>query len=59
MLKTKLGAKELAPLKPWINKAEGLIHSRNLSGMIEDAIDMNFGTGLLGGSKVLDQNGHR
>lgn len=59
LLKTKLGANELAPLKPWINKAEGLIHSKNLSRMIEDAIDMNFGTGLLGGSKALDQNGHR
>jgi hypothetical protein len=53
MLKTKLHAKELEPLQPWIKKAEGMIASKNLSGMLEEAIELNFGSGLLGG-KVLE-----
>ena len=53
MLKKNLHAKELEPLQPWIRKAEGLIASRNLGDMLEESIDLNFGSGLLGG-KVLE-----
>ncbi len=49
MLKSNLRAKELAPLQPWIRKAEGMIASKNLGSMLEEAIELNFGPGLLGG----------
>ncbi len=53
VLKKNLHAKELEPLRPWIKKAEGMIASKKLGSMLEEAIEMNFGPGLLGG-KVLE-----
>jgi len=57
MLKKKLRAKELKPLQPWIKKAEGLVASKKLGDVIDEAIDLNFGSGLLGG-KVLENRNH-
>jgi len=53
LLRTKLRAKELEPLRPWIKEVEKLINSRKLDKMLEEAIELNFGEGLLGGAKSL------
>ena len=53
LLRKELKAKELEPIRPWIKEVEKLISSRELDNLIEEAIEMNFGPGLLGGSKVL------
>ena len=53
LLRSKLGARELEPLRPWIKEAEKMISSRKLDSLIEDAMAANFGTGLLGGEKSL------
>ena len=55
LLRSKLGATELDPLRPWIKEAEKMISSRKLDSLIEDAMSANFGTGLLGGAKSLKQ----
>lgn len=53
LLRTKLRAKELEPLRPWIKEVEKLINSRKLDQMLAEAIELNFGEGLLGGAKSL------
>ena len=53
LLRTKLRAKELEPLRPWIKEVEKLINSRQLDQMLAEAIELNFGEGLLGGAKSL------
>ncbi len=55
LLRSKLGASELEPLRPWIKEVEKMISSRKLDSLIEDAMAANFGTGLLGGAKPLKQ----
>ena len=58
MLKKNLHAKELEPLQPWIRKAERLVASKKLSAVLEEAIELNFGSGLLGG-KVLEHGNYK
>ena len=53
LLQRKLKAKELGPIRPWITEVEKLLHSRKLDKLIEQAMEDNFGSGLLGGSKNL------
>lgn len=53
LLRRELRAKELEPLRPWMNEVEKLISSRRLDQMLAEAIEMNFGDGLLGGGKSL------
>ncbi|PCI98588.1 MAG: hypothetical protein COB14_07670 [Alphaproteobacteria bacterium] len=53
-LNRQLNAKELAPLRPWIKKAKIASMARKAKNAIEDAIDMNIGSGLLGGSQLLN-----
>ncbi|MCK5375266.1 MAG: hypothetical protein KAJ40_08275 [Alphaproteobacteria bacterium] len=55
LLKKNLRAKELKPLRPWIKRVEGLLASRKVSNMLEEAIELNFGPGLLGG-QVLENS---
>lgn len=54
-LKKNLRSKELEPLRPWIRKAEALMASRRVNAMIEEAIELNFGSsGLLGGNVLAE-----
>ena len=53
LLRRELRAKELEPLRPWIKEVEKLINSRQLDQMLAEAIELNFGEGLLGGAKSL------
>ncbi len=55
LLRSKLGAKELEPLRPWMKEAEKMVNSRKLDSLLEDAMEANFGAGLLGGAKPLKQ----
>lgn len=52
-LKTNLKAKELAPLRPWMEQVEAALNARAVQRAIEQAIELNFGDGLLGGSELL------
>lgn len=56
LLNDNLSASELAPLKEWINKAEGFIGSRDAVKMIEDLINMNTGSSYLGGADFLGED---
>lgn len=56
LLRRELRAPELEPIRPWIKEVEKLISSRKLDNLIEEAIEMNFGPGLLGGEKILKQH---
>ncbi|MDH5722798.1 MAG: hypothetical protein OEY94_05710 [Alphaproteobacteria bacterium] len=56
VLKSSLTANELAPLKEWIGKAEGFIGSREAISIIEDMINMNSGSGYLGGANLLGKD---
>lgn len=53
-LNRQLNSKELAPLRPWIKKAKIASMAKKARNAIEDAIDMNIGSGLLGGSQLLN-----
>lgn len=53
LLRRELRAKELEPLRPWIREVEKLINSRKLDSLLAEAIEMNFGDGLLGGAQSL------
>ena len=53
-LKTRLNAKELAPLRPWIRKAETVLTSQKVQKQIRQAIDLTAGNGFLGGAQLLD-----
>ena len=55
-LKSSLDAKELAPLKPWIRKAEGVLTSQKVQAHIKQAIELNAGSGFLGGSQLLNHD---
>ncbi|MFP4097861.1 MAG: carph-isopro domain-containing protein [Alphaproteobacteria bacterium] len=55
LVQRELDAEALKPLRPWIKKAQGVVASRDLKRALEDAIEFNFGSGLLGG-KVLQNN---
>ncbi len=52
-LRKHLNDKELAPLKPWINKVEAFLNSRKVKVAIQKFIDAQAGAGLLGGKDVL------
>ncbi len=56
LLRRELRAPELEPIRPWIKEVEKLISSRKLDNLIEEAIEMNFGPGLLGGEKILKKH---
>lgn len=53
LLKSKLGSKELAPLSPWISKAEAFLDAQVADSMMSRAIELNTGSGYLGGSQLL------
>lgn len=53
LLKEKLNAHELAPIKPWIDKAQATLSASKVKDMIDQAIELNLGTGYLGGSQLL------
>ncbi len=53
-LKKSLSAKELKPLRPWINQAEAVLDSAKVKKAIEQAIELNVGSGYLGGSQLLN-----
>ncbi len=55
MLKSNLNAKELKPLKPWLNQVEGVLNAQKAQRAIEKAIEMNIGSGFLGGSQLLTE----
>tara|TARA_R110001592_G_scaffold144484_4_gene367655 strand:+ start:23697 stop:25331 length:1635 start_codon:yes stop_codon:yes gene_type:complete len=57
LVRKKLKAKELEPLRPWINEVEKLISSRELDHLIDKAMEQNFGSDLLGGSSHLGKSG--
>lgn len=54
-LNKQLNSKELAPLRPWINKAKISLAARKAQKAIEKAIDNNLGGGLLGGSQLFSE----
>lgn len=54
-LKSALDAKELDPLRPWIDKAEAALTASKVERMITQAIELNTGRGLLGGSELLNE----
>ena len=56
LLNSSLSASELAPLQKWISKAEGFIGSREAVNIIEDMINMNTGSGYLGGANLLGED---
>lgn len=60
ILKTGLDAQELAPLRPWMDKAQALLTAQNAKQAIQQAIELNLGRGFLGGSELLrnDNAGH-
>lgn len=53
-LKKQLNSKELAPLRPWIKQAQISLVARKAKKAIEQAIDLSIGSGLLGGSQLLN-----
>lgn len=55
MLKSNLNAKELKPLKPWLDQVEGVLSAQKAQRAIEKAIEMNIGSGFLGGSQLLTE----
>ncbi len=54
-LKKSLEAKELKPLRPWIKQAEAVLNSRKVKKAIEKAINLQAGSGYLGGSQLLNE----
>lgn len=54
-LNAQLDSNELKPLKPWIERVQGAISARDLQRTLEQAIELNFGDGLLGGAQLLEQ----
>lgn len=55
LLKSNLDSKELAPLKPWLNKAEAVLSAARVEEMIGNSIDLSIGTGYLGGAQLLQK----
>ncbi|MGH1455923.1 MAG: COG4223 family protein [Alphaproteobacteria bacterium] len=53
LLKSHLNDKELAPLRPWLKRAEAVLTSQSVKQAIERAIELNTGKGYLGGEAVL------
>lgn len=56
LLKSRLNAKELDPIRPWIKHAEGVVAARTFQQAIERAIQFNTGAGYLGGEQLLNEN---
>ncbi|MGH1404838.1 MAG: COG4223 family protein [Alphaproteobacteria bacterium] len=54
-LKDQLSAGELAPLRPWMEKVEGVLASQQVKDAIEQAIDFSSGEGFLGGAQILTE----
>jgi hypothetical protein len=54
LLNKNLNARELDPIRPWIRKAQAALSAKKVEDLINDAIEMNIGTGYLGGSKLLE-----
>lgn len=52
-LNKSMSAKELAPLKPWMEKVEAAVSASTMRKALEDSIELNFGDGMLGGQKLL------
>ncbi|MGH1376106.1 MAG: COG4223 family protein [Alphaproteobacteria bacterium] len=55
LLKKNLNSAELRPLKPWLNKVEGVLNAKSAQKAIEQAIELNTGRGFLGGSQLLSE----
>lgn len=55
LLKSNLDSKELAPLKPWLSKAEAVLSAARVEEMIGNSIDLSIGTGYLGGAQLLQK----
>lgn len=55
-LKKQLNSKELAPLRPWIKQAKIAAAAKKARNAIEQAIDLSIGSGLLGGSQLINDN---
>ena len=53
-LKKSLNAKELKPLRPWLYQAEAVLESAKIKKALEQAIELNVGSGYLGGSQLLN-----
>lgn len=56
LLKENLSAPELEPLRPWMSKAEGLAAAIDVRRLINQNIELNLGTGFLGGSQLLNED---
>ncbi len=52
-LKRNLNSKELKPLRPFLKQLEAAISSRKVKKAIEQAIELNVGSGYLGGKQLL------
>ncbi|PCJ98205.1 MAG: hypothetical protein COA45_08635 [Zetaproteobacteria bacterium] len=52
----QLNSKELAPLRPWIKRAKIALVAKKARRAIEQAIDLSIGSGLLGGSQLLNDD---
>ncbi len=55
-LKKSLNAKELKPLRPWLKEAEAVLTSYKVKKALEQAIELNIGSGYLGGSQLLNDS---
>ncbi len=55
-LMKQLNSKELAPLRPWIKQAKIAVAARKARNAIEQAIDLSIGSGLLGGSQLINDD---
>lgn len=55
-LMKQLNSKELAPLRPWIQRAKISMAAKKARNAIEQAIDLSIGSGLLGGSQLLNDD---
>ncbi len=56
LLKSHLNDKELAPIRPWLKRAEAVLTSRSVKQAIERAIELNTGAGYLGGEQLLKES---
>tara|TARA_B100001989_G_scaffold252206_1_gene233500 strand:- start:1803 stop:3551 length:1749 start_codon:yes stop_codon:yes gene_type:complete len=59
LLQTNLAPAELKNLSGWIDKAQGFVSARNAKKLIEDTINMNLGSGYLGGTSTLSEGRSR